>query len=271
MAPPTPASAPETRDTSPPWALATPSASVVIMRAPESVNCDSGPTCASENGRYSRTEASTPATESTTDEAMLFMPSMKVESSRAPLSKRLRPPKNSSTAVHAVVMPASREAPKFVSPPIMAAHSPETRAWTFAQAPLTTLTTAFHFSSVQAAMPLQRAFHQEAISSQFAMTQPAAAASAMTAVITSPMGLARMAALSSHCAAVQAFVTTLTASTAPRQSSKAALAATTEARTTPSIFPSAAQEAGSALSLAAAVAPVSVNRPLHRAEIQFRA
>ena len=41
--------------------------------------------------------------------------------------------------------------------------------------------------------------------------------------------------------------------------------------TTPSIFPSAAQDVGSVSSLAAAVAPVSVNRPLHSADTQSTA
>ena len=82
------------------------------MRAPESVRCESGPTCASENGRYSRTLVNTPSTDSTTDDAMLLMPSTKVESSFAPDSKRFSPPKNSSTAFQASVIPGQQGRPK---------------------------------------------------------------------------------------------------------------------------------------------------------------
>ena len=259
MAPPTPASAPDTLDTSPPWALVTPSASVVIMRAPESVSCESGPTCASENGRYSRTLANTPSTDSTTDDAMLLMPSTNVESNFAPDSNRFSPPKKSSTAFQASVTPASKDAPNPAMPPTMASHAPETiplmpshaapvapLAVSHApcrperrdapnpvmpetmesHAPVIVPVMASHFSPAQVAIPPHNSFHHAAISSQFWTSHAPAAIRPAMAMTTSPMGLALMAALRTHCTAAHAFVAADTATMTPRTARSAAFQAT---------------------------------------------
>ena len=78
----------------------TPSPSVVIMRVPDSVSCDSGPVCASEKGRYSRTLANAFSTVPTSEDILLLMPSMNVSSNFAPDSKRSRSEKNSVTSFH---------------------------------------------------------------------------------------------------------------------------------------------------------------------------
>ena len=86
---PTPDSTPDTLDSSEAAPPATPSPRVVIIRCPDRVRVERGPVLASENGRYSRIVDRMLPMASIGAIAMLFIPSTKVESRRAPDSKRL--------------------------------------------------------------------------------------------------------------------------------------------------------------------------------------
>ena len=173
----------------------------------------------------------------------------------APSSRATKP----SHSAHAFCRKASMDVPKADRPPMMAAHAPDTRPTipsqaapaalptvsqmlcrpesrdapkplmpetTASQAPVMIPMMAAHFLPAQAAIPSHRSFHHAAIPSQFWTSHAPAAIRPAMAMTTSPMGLALMAALSSHCAAAQALVTAETASMTPRVASSAAFQAT---------------------------------------------